>query len=54
LSYGYPAVFVLAGHGVGPTTAKNILSKGVSMEALARNVLQAEANYTRTRKYWEE
>jgi ATP-dependent Lhr-like helicase len=54
LSYGYPAVFVLAGHGVGPTTARNILSRGVDIEVLARNVLQAEANYTRTRKYWEE
>lgn len=54
LSYGYPAVFVLAGHGIGPTTAKSILSKGTDPETLARNILVAEANYTRTRKYWEE
>jgi ATP-dependent Lhr-like helicase len=54
MSYGYPAVLAMAGHGIGPTTARNILSKSRDIESLVKNILQAEANYTRTRQYWED
>ena len=54
MSYGYPAVLALAGHGIGPTTARNILSKSRDIETLVKNILLAEANYTRTRQYWED
>ncbi|UNQ73037.1 DEAD/DEAH box helicase [Infirmifilum sp. NZ] len=54
VSYGYLAVLALAGHGVGPSTAKAILSKSRDVDSLVKNVLLAEANYTRTRKYWED
>lgn len=54
MSYGYPAILALAGHGIGPSTAKSLLSKSRDTETLVKNILLAEANYTRTRKYWEE
>lgn len=53
-TYGYKAVLVLAGHGVGPQTAKRILSHSKDVDTLAGEVLKAEAEYTRTRKYWSE
>ncbi|QOJ79380.1 DEAD/DEAH box helicase [Infirmifilum lucidum] len=54
MSYGYPALLALAGHGIGPSTAKSILSKSRDEETLVKNILLAEANYTRTRRYWED
>lgn len=54
MSYGYKAVLTLAGHGIGPATAKSILSRSPDEEALLRNILEAELNYTKNRKYWED
>lgn len=54
MSYGYRAVLALAGHGIGPATAKSILSKSSDEEDLLRNILEAELNYTKNRKYWED
>ncbi|MEM0087432.1 MAG: DEAD/DEAH box helicase [Thermofilum sp.] len=54
MSYGYRAVLALAGHGIGPSTARNILSKSSDEEDLLRNILEAELNYTKNRKYWED
>jgi len=51
-TYGYRAVLVMAGHGVGPQTAARILSHSKDIETLVGEVLRAEAEYTRTRKYW--
>ncbi len=53
-TYGYKAILVLAGHGVGPQTASRILSHSKSIETLVSEVLRAEAEFTRTRKFWSD
>lgn len=52
-TYGYRAALVLAGHGVGPTTATKILSFSKDIDTLVRDVLKAETEFSRTRKYWD-
>ncbi len=52
--YGKKAVVVLAGRGIGPQTAATILSKlHTSKEALFKDILLAEKNFVRTKKYWK-
>ncbi len=53
LSYGKKALFCLAGRGVGPTVAARILSLGKDYDELAREVARAEADYVRTREFWD-
>jgi len=52
-SYGRRAVFVLAGRGIGPTTATRILSKAASEDELIKGVIKAEREYFRTRAFWD-
>jgi hypothetical protein len=54
MSHGYKAVLTLAGHGIGPATARAILAKSPDMESLLKNILEAEVNFTKNRKYWED
>lgn len=53
LYYGNKAPFVLAAYGIGPETARRILSIGhVSEEELLMDIIDAERNFLRTRQFW--
>ncbi|MEM5772830.1 MAG: DEAD/DEAH box helicase [Candidatus Aenigmatarchaeota archaeon] len=53
LTYRHHAALVLAGRGIGPVAAMRILSKfHKSEDDLLKDVLEAERNFIRTRKYW--
>ncbi len=53
LSFGKRAAFVLAGRGIGPTTAIRILREPhKSTEDLLTSIYHHEANFARTREYW--
>ncbi len=52
--YRSKAVKALAGRGVGPQTAKRILAKYHKTEDdLFRDILEAERNFIKTKKYWK-
>lgn len=52
--YGRRAVLVLAGHGIGPQTASYVLAKmQPNKERLFMDILEAEKNFARTKKYWK-
>ncbi|MHA1443653.1 MAG: DEAD/DEAH box helicase [Candidatus Hodarchaeales archaeon] len=54
LSFGKKAAFVLAARGIGPTTAIRILREPhKTTEDLLTSIYQHEANFARTREYWE-
>ncbi|MHA2237222.1 MAG: DEAD/DEAH box helicase [Candidatus Hodarchaeales archaeon] len=54
LSFGKRAAFVLAGRGIGPTTAIRILREPhKNTEDLLTSIYHHEANFARTREYWE-
>lgn len=53
LSYGKKAILALAGRGVGPETAKRVLLATRKEDDLYRNILRAERNYARTRRFWD-
>jgi ATP-dependent Lhr-like helicase len=54
LVYGSKAVLCLAAKGVGPQTASRLLAKYHSNEDdLMKDILEAERNYVRTKKYWK-
>ncbi len=53
LSYGKKAILALAGRGVGPETAKRVLLATRKEDELYRNILRAERNYARTRRFWD-
>ncbi|MEM5813971.1 MAG: hypothetical protein QXP82_02560, partial [Candidatus Aenigmatarchaeota archaeon] len=54
LYYRAKAVKVLAGKGVGPTTAKRILGKyHKDEESLFRDILESEKIFAKTKKYWK-
>ncbi len=53
-SLGKLAVMVMAGRGIGPTTASRILSKPfINEEQLLKEVYRAEMEYIRTRPFWD-
>jgi ATP-dependent Lhr-like helicase len=52
LSYGKPAIIAQAARGVGPEVAKRVLLAR-DEEELYRNILKAERDYARTKKFWE-
>jgi ATP-dependent Lhr-like helicase len=53
LTYGKKAAYCLAGRGIGPETALRILTKFYrNEEELFKNILEAEKNYLKTRRYW--
>ncbi|MCC7571917.1 MAG: DEAD/DEAH box helicase [Candidatus Methanofastidiosum sp.] len=54
LPYGKKAIIVLAGIGIGPRTAKRILTKDrKNEEDLLKDILAAERVYARTKMFWQ-
>lgn len=51
--YGKKAVVTLAGRGVGPQTAARILSTLPDRKKLFAEILHAEKEFARTKKYWK-
>ncbi len=51
--YGRKAILVLAARGVGPHTARKILSEARSEDELMKKVLEAERLFLRTRPFWK-
>jgi ATP-dependent Lhr-like helicase len=53
LNYGKQACYVIAGYGIGPTTAKRILKRyNKSDEELLRDIVDAERTFASNRQYW--
>jgi len=53
LNYGNRTCFVIAGYGIGPTTARRILAKvHKTEEELLTDIINAERNFISTRQFW--
>jgi ATP-dependent Lhr-like helicase len=53
-TYGSRALFVLAGRGIGPETARRILSKGYGeLDDLLAEIVRVEKNYAKNREFWD-
>jgi ATP-dependent Lhr-like helicase len=53
--YGKKALLVMAGRGIGATTAARILKPGlVERHALLKEIAKAEREYARTRPFWRD
>ncbi len=52
-SHGKKAIVVMAGYGIGPDTAARILGTQKDGDDLLREILKAEINYSRTRRFWD-
>jgi len=54
ITYGRNAVIIMAGRGIGPATAKRILSRyHVKVEDLLKDMREAEVQFTKTKKFWK-
>ena len=54
MANGKKAVMALVGRGVGPDTTARILAKNsMDEEELLRDILAAEVNYARTKRFWD-
>lgn len=54
ITYGRNAVIIMAGRGIGPATAKRILSRyHVKIDDLLKDMREAEVNFTKTKKFWK-
>ena len=52
--HGHRGALVLAGRGIGPDTANRILSRYHRDDwELLRDILEAEINYAKTKRFWE-
>jgi ATP-dependent Lhr-like helicase len=52
--HGRRAMVALAGRGIGPDTADRVLSSFYDSEdEFLRDVLSAELNYARTKRFWD-
>jgi len=52
-NYGKKAIFTMAGYGIGTDTAARILAKQKDGYELLKEILKAELNYARTRRFWD-
>lgn len=54
MSHGKRAVIALVGRGVGPDTAARILARyHLEEDEFLRDLLEAEVNYARTKRFWD-
>ena len=54
MHHGHEGAMVLAGRGIGPDTANRILSRYHRDEMeLLRDILEAEINYAKTKRFWD-
>jgi ATP-dependent Lhr-like helicase len=54
MAHGNRAVMALVGRGVGPDTAARILARyHLEEDEFLRDVLEAEVNYARTKRFWD-
>jgi ATP-dependent Lhr-like helicase len=53
VSHGKEAVLVLAGRGIGPQTAARILRKGLKGKELLKEILNAEKQFAKTKRFWK-
>lgn len=53
LAHGKDAILALAGRGVGVKTASRILRKGVKGKDLLKEILEAEKQFARTKRFWK-
>jgi ATP-dependent Lhr-like helicase len=53
LTHGKDAILSLAGRGVGVKTASRILRKGVKGKDLLKEILDAEKQFARTKRFWK-
>jgi len=53
IDHGMDAVITLAGRGIGPSTASRVLRKLETGDELIKSLLDAERNYTKTRRFWQ-
>ena len=52
MDYGVFALIALQGRGVGPETAKRILSRATTLDDLIKLVYESEKEFLRTHHYW--
>ena len=53
INFGSKSVFVMAGYGIGPATAKRILSKSwENDEEMLKDIIAAERQFISTRIFW--
>jgi len=53
VAHGKDAALVLAGRGIGPQTAARILRKGLKGSDLLNEILQAEKQFAKTKRFWK-
>lgn len=54
LNYGKQSCYVMAGYGIGPTTAKRILRRyNKTDEELLRNIVDAERTFASNKQFWK-
>ncbi len=53
ISHGKDAILTLAGRGIGVKTASRILRKGVKGKELLKEILEAEKQFARTKRFWK-
>lgn len=54
VAHGKDAVIVLAGRGIGPQTAARILRKGAKGKDLLNEILQAEKQFAKMKRFWKK